>query len=140
MVSNWQGIHLSGSVPDETTRDYLVGIVTKTFGVSEKAVSLGTDSRVSGVDSLGRLGKLVSSLGEVRNLRLESTGDGYVMWGRVDHPETLGRILHTRNSLGLELVVENRIDVSSAPREATITLFSDGNRAVLSGNLPRVSG
>jgi len=69
-------------------------------------------------------------------LRLESSADGYAVWGRVDTPEILGIFLGARNHAGLEKVLHNRISVSRGGKEATLALFSDGNRAVVSGILP----
>ena len=139
VVSDWSGSTISGSVPSATARERLAQSAQKAFHIPGAQASLDVDPGLQGESILNSLADLLPALADVSDMRLESSGDGFVVWGRVEDPKVLGSFLHQRNQLGLESSLQNEIRVSPAGKQATVTLFSDSRRAVVSGVLPTVA-
>jgi len=135
IVADWSGTWIKGSVASQPPMNQLLDTVKFTFGTAQIHDQLEVDASLSDTKLL-ELMKLLPSLGDVRDLRLESSGNHYIVWGQVDNPFQLGAILQHRNATGLEALVRNEIRVSKADKSASMTLFSDGDSAVLSGRLP----
>ncbi len=136
LISDWRGLSIEGVVPSAEIRDQLVTAALHAFGVEPVDSMLQVQDNLSGAGQLRLLSALLPSLGQVRDLRLESTGKGFVVWGRVDDPFQLGDFLATRNALGLAQTVRNEIFIARADKSAAVTLFSDQSRAIVSGVLP----
>ncbi len=136
LVSDWRGSSISGVVPSIEIREKLLDAVLSAFGADQIESALVVNETLVGSDQLLLLSELLPSLGQARDLRLESTAEGFIVWGRVDDPLSLGRILQARNDLGLEGVVQSEIVVAEADNPASLTLFSDQQRVILNGTLP----
>ena len=136
IISNWDGTTISGTVASAQIRDTVISVAKQAFGDHQLNETIAVNESIDHGDQLLKVIRLLPTLGEVHELRLESSADGYAVWGRVDTPEILGIFLGARNHAGLEKVLHNRISVSRGGKEATLALFSDGNRAVVSGILP----
>ena len=136
LLADWNGAAARGHVPSVATREQLAAVVTAGFGGQVRLDALRLDAGRRGEAQLRRLAPFIPELSQVRELRLESSGAGFTVWGRVDRPERLGRILTARAALGLEQLVRSRIRVSPARAAPRITLFSDRRQAVISGTLP----
>jgi hypothetical protein len=138
LVSDWRGTFVTGIVPSMDTRERLLDIVSQAFGDESVAAEIEVDEGLGDSSDLNSLLGLLPSLGQVRDLRLESTAHGFIVWGRVDEPLTLGRFLQARNALGLEQVIQSEITVAEADNSASLTLFTDQKRAILNGTLPTI--
>lgn len=138
LVSDWRGASVTGVVPGLDIREKLLTAISSAFGGEsiESEIEVNEDLRDS--SDLNLLFDLLPSLGQVRDLRLESTAEGFIVWGRVDNPHTLGHFLQARNTLGLEQVVQSEITIAEADNSASLTLFSDQQRAILNGTLPSI--
>lgn len=136
IISNWDGTTISGTVSSAEIRDTIIIAAEQAFGDHQFNETITVNDRIAPNNKLVKVVQILTTLSEVHELRLESSGDGYAVWGRVDTPEILGGFLEARNRAGLERVMHNRISVSRGNKEATLALFSDGNRAVVSGILP----
>jgi hypothetical protein len=138
LVSDWRGTSVTGIVPSLDTREKLLAAISHAFGDESVASEIEVDEDLRDSKELHSLFDLLPSLGKVRGLRLESTAQGFIVWGRVDEPLTLGRFLQARNALGLEQVIQSEIAVAEADNSASLTLFSDQQRAILNGTLPTI--
>lgn len=136
LVSDWRGSLLFGTVPSAKIRQQLLDASLTTFGEYLFESSLEIDENLLAENQLESLVKLLPTLSKVRDLRLQSSKKGFLVWGRVNDARELGEFLHLRNQLGLEQVVKNNIRVAAADKPASITLFSDQQNAVLNGILP----
>lgn len=136
IISNWDGTTIIGTVGSSAIRDEILKAAKLAFGDDQLNESISVNDGIVHSNHLAKVIRILPTLGEVHELRLESSGTGYVVWGRVDNPEILGVFLGARNLAGLEKVVRNRISVSKGDKEATLALFSDGSRAIVSGILP----
>ena len=136
IISNWDDTSITGMVASTEIRDKIVSATKQAFGDDHLNEAVILNENIAHSDQLAKIIQILPTLGEVHDLRLESSGDGYVVWGRVDSPEILGVFLEARNQAGLEKIVHNKISVSRGDKEATLALFSDGSQAVVSGILP----
>lgn len=136
IVLDWSGSGISATVPSEQLRSRLIETVTQSFGVEQLDSDVRVDSNLGQDQQLNLLIRLLPTLNQVREFRLESTGQGYVVWGRVDDPVKLGRFLAARNQLGLGALLQNRIEISEPERGASVALFSDQSRVIVNGILP----
>jgi len=139
LVSDWRGSSVTAIVPSPATRENLLTAIGNAFGGERIESNIEVDELLPESTHLQLLFKLLPSLGRVRDLRLESTAREFMVWGRVDDPQTLGRILQARDALGLEQIVRSEIAIARADNHASLTLFSDQKRAFLSGTLPSLS-
>ena len=139
LISDWRGTALSGSVPSDQISRQLVDTVRDSFGVEDSDIHLNTDSGLDTNSNIDKISALLPVLSKVSGLRLESSGSGYMIFGKVDDPWTLGEILQALRDLELDEVVHSEISVSKASRNASITLFSDRERVVINGLLPTVA-
>jgi len=138
LISDWQGVYLGGTVPSEETRQSLLDAVVHNFGEQNFAYDLTVDKKLTNGQTLERLSRLFVHLKLVHDLRLQSTQEGFVVWGRVDNPNSLGEFLYARNETGLSEQVRSEIVVSAADRPASLSLFSDQIQVIVSGILPTV--
>jgi hypothetical protein len=136
IIMDWSGSEVSGTVPSPQHRLELLEAVSEAFAVDNLRSDIKVDSSLQKSTHLTLLMSLLSTLNQVQDLRLESTGKGYIVWGRVDNPVQLGRFLAARNQLGLGSVLHNRIAVSRPERGASVALFSDRRRVIVNGILP----
>ena len=136
--SDWQGTAIRGRLPSALTRDRLVEAVKQSFAVRKVTLDVDVDDNLFGDSRIEKLITILPSLSGVRDLNLQSTGKGYVVWGRLDSAAQLGKFIHARNQAGLEQVIDNQIRVSRGETASRIALFSDGQRAVVEGILPSI--
>lgn len=136
ILSDWNGTYVGGTVPSEEIRQHLLASARQAFGLKEVESDFIVDDSQGGEQQLKNLGRLLVEMGEVRDMRLQSTQDGYVVWGRVDNAGQLGEILYTQYQLGLLGVVRNKIVVAQADKPAFLSLFSDRRQAIINGVLP----
>ena len=139
LVSDWRGSSLSGRVGDPATAERWLDLSRTTFARRDIGNTLSVDTSLAEDPHTLLLAQLVPFLDVVHDLRLESSGAGTIIWGRVDRPGQLGRILAARNVLGLSDSVDCRIAVKPARRDATVALFGDRQRAIVEGLLPSAS-
>ena len=134
--SDWRGVYIHGQLPSEEIKSALLEATVNAFGVENPDSNISVNASLVAEDQLLKLVDFLPQLGRVRGMKLESTDQGFVVWGRVDDAIKLGNILSTRNDLGLGDIVYNQIEVVGADRSASVTLFSDGYQAILNGKLP----
>lgn len=136
--SNWQGTAIKGRFPSEAIRDKFIDAASEHFSVTDIDLEVTVDNQLFGENQLNKIIGVLPSLGDVRDLNLQSSGKGFVVWGRVDSAESLGAFLHARNQAGLEQVLDNQIYISRGHTPSRVALFSDGTRAVVEGVLPSI--
>ena len=141
LVSGWNGTALSGAVREASTARSMAAALDDWTHAGEPPVVRfdAADNPVS--DSmdpewLSRLPQLLPHLSRVHDLRLVSGGNQLWMWGRVDHPGTLGDIVMAMEATGLNEKINSRLVVDPADRPAEISLFRDNSVAVITGRLP----
>jgi len=138
VLADWNGASIYGTVPSAGLRDDLIHAVQTSFGIQVSGTSLVVDTQRKGAKTMEKVIPFIRVLDQVRELRLETSGDGFIVWGRVDDPDQLGRILASRNALGLDQIVRNRVRVAPPSAAPQLSMFSDGRQAVISGTLPSV--
>ena len=79
---------------------------------------------------------LMPALARVHDVRLDSSAEKLILWGRVDSSQLLGDIVSQIKNTGLDEIVDNRLVIDSAARQPEISLFRDSDRLIISGRLP----
>ncbi len=136
LVSDWRGSYITGRVPTAELRERLLRAAKDAFGIDSIESDIKVDGSLNAEEQLTRLISLLPELSQVRDLTLQSSDKTFLIWGRVDDPEKLGRFLYARNNLGLEQVVRSEIVIANADKSASLTLFSDQRQVILNGILP----
>ncbi len=139
LFSGWNGAALSGSVPDDIIERSL------SRGFSELVSEIRDEhfTRLVKVNpvlertlEMALVARLIPALVQVHDLRLESSGTGFNLSGRVDSSRQLGLLVTAIDKSGLGTRLENRIFIDSANRKPEISIFRDRQRAVITGRLP----
>lgn len=137
LFSNWHTTQVTGRVPTHALRQRWQAAVAAAFTATEPAaftVTVAPDQTASA--ALGQLPALLADLTAVHDLRLTSTATGFALWGRVDTAAQRVAIQHARARLGLTDAVISHITVAASARDAHLSLFFDGELAVVHGLLP----
>jgi hypothetical protein len=139
LVSGWNGSALFGIVPDDTIERAL------SRGFSELVTETRSEHFTSGVSvnpalepsiALARMASLIPALHQVHDLRLETSGTGFMLSGRVDSSRQLGMLSIAIEESGMGTILDNRIFIDPANRQPEISIFRDRHRAVITGRLP----
>ncbi len=72
----------------------------------------------------------------VQDLRLESSGNGYLIWGRVDNPQQLGQVLVKIQQLELTNLVRSEIVIDNTSQAPIVSLLKDNLGITLTGTMP----
>ena len=138
LVSDWSGTSLSGRVANRKILQQLEQAAIESFGEQSIAIDLVVDQTVAVIRQLDQLNQLMPALALVHDLRLESSGKGYILWGRVDDAFQLGQLLQIVNQLQLTNLVSSEIFISGSGEPASLSVFSDQQRATMTGTLPTI--
>ncbi|MXZ80781.1 MAG: hypothetical protein F4Z15_05320 [Gammaproteobacteria bacterium] len=136
LTANWRGLEFSGTVAHAKAADRVRQAIEAVFGPAHSRIDIEFDSARQDEGNLAVLLSLLPELTAVRNLRLVSAGEGYVMWGEVESPYRLERIVRRIDDLGLALALDNNIEVSQGGTPATVSLFRYHDLVTISGRLP----
>lgn len=141
LIAGWNGAALRGQIPDpKTGKQLLRGLVALADVDEEDAVTsdLQYNTTLSSPRLIRRVAKVLPALSEVHDLRLETSGNGLVLWGRVDSSEQLGEVMIAIERAELASLVDNQLFVDPATRRPEISLFRDSSRAIVSGRMPGI--
>ena len=138
IISDWRRQQVTGEFASKSISNKIMKVSESTFGSDQIKYDFLIDPTRLSEHALSRVIALIPVLGQVRDLHLQSSGTGYVVWGQVDNPFQLGTILDARNYLGLGRLVSIRIEVAPAVKTAAVALFSDGKRLIVNGKLPTI--
>ena len=139
LVAGWNGSAMSATVSNEHTGHILVNgfdLLAADAEPKQFEKNLRIDSGVFEPDFFTYLADLIGSLDQVHDLRLETSGDGLVVWGRVNSALELGRISEAIEQGNLVQSIDNQIYIDAADRTPEISLFRDNTQAIVSGRLP----
>jgi hypothetical protein len=139
MVAGWNGSAISATVADKQTGLALEQGFTQ-LAADSNPETIGqrftTDAAVTSSGMLPSLASLIPALDQVHDLRVESSGDRLIVWGRVDSATGLGHVVNAIENNGLSAFVDNQIYIDPADRAPEISLFRDHTKAIVSGRLP----
>lgn len=139
LLSGWNGASLSGRIPDRKTgRNLLRGLVAMSDQRDDVTSNLTYDTSLSSPVLARQAARLLPALSRVHDMRLETSGEGLALWGRVDTGEQLGEIIAAIERAGLNVLIENRIFIDPARRLPEISLFRDSSRAIVNGRMPGI--
>ena len=139
MVAGWNGAAISATVAEERTGLALEqGFTRLTAEADPERISqrLTTDYAIKSSGMLASVASLIPALDRVHDLRVESSGDKLIVWGRVDNPVGLGQVVNAIEKNGLSDSIDNQIYIDPADRAPEISLFRDHTQAIVSGRLP----
>ena len=139
LIAGWNGSAMTATVSNALTGQALEsGFDQLAADADPKLVSknLTIDRKISESDQFASLARLIGALGQVHDLRLETSGNGVVVWGRVDSAIELGQISAAIKENNLTTLVDNQIYIDAADRMPEISLFRDNTQAIVSGRLP----
>jgi hypothetical protein len=139
MVAGWNGSAISATVADEQTGLALEqGFFQLAADSNPETISqrVTTDAAVTSSGMLPSFSSLIPALDQVHDLRVESSGDGLIVWGRMDSANGLGQVVNAIEENGLSEFVDNQIYIDPADRSPEISLFRDHTKAIVSGRLP----
>ena len=139
LIAGWNGSAMTATVSNKLTGQALErGFALLAADADPKLVSknLTIDLETSESDHFASLARLIGSLDRVHDLRLETSGDGFVVWGRVDSAIELGQIAEAIKRSNLATLMDNQIYIDTADRTPEISLFRDNTQAIVSGRLP----
>ncbi|MGI9318923.1 MAG: hypothetical protein ACR2QW_16465, partial [bacterium] len=95
MVAGWNGSAMSAQVGNgETGKALERGFDQLATEANPENITkkLTVDSEIPPSEMFSAVALLIPALDQVHDLRLETSGDGLVIWGRVDSPSALGQI------------------------------------------------
>ena len=139
LIAGWNGSAMTATVSNEHTGQALVsGFDLLAADAEPKQVekNLRIDRAIFEPDLFTSLAELIGSLDQVHDLRLETSGDGLVVWGRVNSALELGRISEAIEQGSLAQFIDNQIYIDAEDRTPEISLFRDSTQAIVSGRLP----
>ncbi len=141
LVAGWNGASLRGQIPDpKTGKQLLRGLVALADVDEEDAVTsdLQYNTALSSPRLIRGVAKVLPALSKVHDLRLETSGNGLILWGRVDSSEQLGEVIIAIERAELASLVDNQLFVDPATRKPELSLFRDSTRAIVSGRMPGI--
>ncbi len=139
LIAGWNGAAISARVADMQTGNRLesgFGSLVADSGEQDISKRLKIDGTIKQSKLLSNSANLIPALDQVHDLRLETSADGLVIWGRVDTAQRLGEIVLAIEQAGLSQSTDNQIFVDAADRAPEISLFRDSKQAIITGRLP----
>lgn len=139
LISGWNGTALRAKVGSAQQGDKLLDGLALLSDVEVKdniSTNLVVDEELRQTFSTDNVAELLPALIRVHDLRLDSSADKLILWGRVDSSRLLGNIIGEIQRAGLDSMVDNRLIIDSADRLPEVSLFRDSDRLIISGRLP----
>ncbi len=139
LIAGWNGAAITARVADMHTGGQLesgFGLLVADTGDQDINKRLKIDDTIKQSELLSNIANLIPALDQVHDLRLETSSDGLVIWGRVDTAQSLGRIILAIEQAGLSQSTDNQVFIDAADRAPEISLFRDSKQAIVSGRLP----
>ena len=139
LISGWNGTALRARVESEQAGQTLLkGLALLADPGVEDSISTNVivDPDRQQVFSAEDIATLMPALARVHDVRLDSSAEKLILWGRVDSSQLLGDIVSQIKNTGLDEIVDNRLVIDSAARQPEISLFRDSDRLIISGRLP----
>ena len=138
LLSGWNGAALSGDVAAAADAARLDNGFAKLQDIAQTATAsnLNVNPILQQGYQLDALASLIPQFGKIHDLRLQSSGNDLVLWGRVDSSAQLGQVVAAVRQSGLADVIDNQVFVDPAKRGPELSIFRDRSRAVVTGRLP----